>query len=186
MSKLWDRFLGRDIKRASQPKADKKTPQKGARSEYPIAPIIEDPPDRKIGSIYRRPDDPPNVIRLQGAQPKGFSKKIYSWEPVAGISFYRANVDQFLRGSAWSIALTPEPDNPKDPGAIAVIGSWSNSAGAHSAPLGYLPAKTAAALATLDPPHYAGRIETLFTPLDKKAAGLRLSIWAKRGATLSA
>jgi len=126
---------------------------------------------------------PDHVIRPKYPRPKGFPKKLFRNVKVAGISYRQDALKAFLGNQMISMEAHSEEDNPRDPNAIAIYGTWKDKAGSHNGKLGYLPADIAAQLVTLDPPGFAMRLDTIFKPRPGKNGGLRLSIWSKRGAT---
>ncbi|MFW6070454.1 MAG: hypothetical protein ACOC9X_05350 [bacterium] len=78
-----------------------------------------EPRQRGENRDYRRPNDDEWVIRVKQRQPKGTPKKLHSWVQVAGVSYRRADVERFIRGSRRQVSLQREPDNPHSDTAIA-------------------------------------------------------------------
>lgn len=146
----------------------------GRKKQKPLLTITEIPSPKRADHV-RRFDFPP---------PEGFPVLFFEDVKITGVSYRRASVDAFITNHMISIEARTEEDNPKDPHAVALIGTWRDPGGVHSATLGYLPAAIAAQLATLDPPNFGLRLDALFLPRPGKSPGFRLSIWGKRGANI--
>lgn len=80
---------------------------------------------------------------------------------VAGISFYQDNLDDLSIGD--KLDIVPQPENPYDPGALAVYRNGKQ--------LGYLPKKVAERLNTLT---FSGEIVFI---LKGKLTGLRIRLF---------
>jgi hypothetical protein len=58
---------------------------------------------------------------------------------VSGVNHRKDNVLKFIKGASREIELRPEPENPHDKNAVAVIGHWDHYGTEKSALIGYLP-----------------------------------------------
>lgn len=133
---------------------------------------------------YRRPDDPPHIIRIDQPRPQGLPKKIAEYINVAGISQpeYQKVTLSFIHGKQREIELERDPMNQYDPNAIKVIGTWVDESGVrHREQLGWVPAKTAKEIAENYPDARIGAsLEAIFLPREGKSAGLRIDVWGPR------
>lgn len=163
-------------------KASKKKAQKPKSSPRPVAPARR--PKTPAGNIilndygdYRRPDDPPNVVRVDDIQPKGFPRKLFEYISVSGVSYRQENVAGFIAGRARRLSLRREFVNDQHPNALAVYGLWQDAAGEHTALLGYVPREVNDAIG--DQP-VAATLEAMYLPLNGHNAGLKIDIWSPR------
>ena len=65
---------------------------------------------------------------------------------VAGVQFYKPYAAAFARNDGW-LEMQPEPDNPHDPHAIALIGCYKGWFLPHRGRIGHVPKEVAAQLA---------------------------------------
>ena len=81
--------------------------------------------------------------------PKGH--QIYADLGAKGLTFYKENVIRFIQGYNQGIKLEREPDNPKDPNAIELIGLWTDqyTDRDYATKIGYVPRQAAAVVAEL-------------------------------------
>lgn len=124
-------------------------------------------------------ESPPWVIRLDQSPPEGFTVCVAESVKVVGVQRRRRQVESFVSGRNQRITLRREPDNPSDPNAIRVLGTWLDDEGhEHTAELGYLPRDEAAVIAEVAPDKpLAATIQRMFLPRGDKSPGLRLDIW---------
>jgi len=151
--------------------------------DFKVAPIIDSPPERGFDNDYRRSSDPEHVIRVNQRPPKGFPKKVKEYVKVAGISQpdTTKNAIAFICGSQRSVNMKKEPDNPIDPKAIKINGSWKANNKNFSGKLGYLPAEITEELMKADSEFaYGVTLDAMFIPHEIKGVGVRISIWAPR------
>lgn len=147
------------------------------------APIIAGPYSRGFEREFRLEDDADHVIRINQRQPSGLPRKLAEFVAVAGITQPEAfpHAQAFIFGSNRFVELERMPDNPYDPNAIAVHGSWDADGASHRARLGYIPAAVAAELATLgrDMP-IGATIKVMYAPAVGRVIGIRLDVWGPR------
>lgn len=157
---------------------------RGSEQRQKPAPIIEDYYERGTEKEYRRPDDPEHVIRINQNPPKGCPRKVESYVAVAGTSQpeYRTALELLIAGTARQVTIERDPDNPYDSNAIKVIGHWIAQDGSQCmAQIGWVPRETVSAvLSEISDGPVGARIETMFRPIGKKSAGMRISIWGPR------
>jgi hypothetical protein len=147
------------------------------------APIIAEPYARGVEAEFRLPDDPEHVVRINQKPPRGLSRKIEGFVPVAGIARPERTsvVQSFIHGTNRRVELQRTPDNLVDPNAIAVIGHWREGDNELSGQLGYLPAEVAAQISKeLEGALIGATLKVIYVPLPGRSPGLRLDIWAPR------
>ena len=151
----------------------------GASGHSP-APVIAEPYKRGLDRDFRLADDPPHVFRINQNPPNGLRRKLHEFVAVAGITQpeVRDNAVRFIRGSGRQLALQRQPDNPFDPNAIAVIGTWSEMGEQRSGRLGYLPADIAQAVKknASDLP-IGATLEVMYDCQGGRSPGIRLAVW---------
>lgn len=122
---------------------------------------------------YRLPGDDINTIRVNNSAPHKcirVGKNI----AVAGVSYRKEQVDNFVFGQEQSLSLKAEPTNQYDPNAIMVIGHWTKGSVKHEEHIGYIPKKMAA---KLDASEIIVVLKTMFVPYKGKSAGVRMDLW---------
>ena len=116
-------------------------------------------------------------FRYQRGACRKLGKQLYQQCEVAGISRTenRDDADSFVYANRKALRLEREPDNPRDPKAIQVLGVSATS----SYTLGYIPKAIASELAPLmDAGHdIRARLDTIFLPTDRYSAKVFFSIW---------
>lgn len=149
------------------------------------APIIADPQERGYEKDFRRPDDPPFVVRVNQRALKGLPAKFANYIPVAGISHDEAKVNatRMIAGTSRRIELEQDPTNQYDPNAIKIIGVWTDPGGEECrGRIGYLPADIAGHVVRHGLTEKLGvTIESMFRPRDGKSPGMRIDLWCPRG-----
>jgi hypothetical protein len=127
--------------------------------------------------------DPPWLVRINQRPPRGFGRKLVEFVKVAGVT--RAGrsrvVNEFLLGDEQRITLRPEPSNPVDPNAIAVVGHWTVEGIQKDAQLGYLPREAAQkCIDLLRQGKMEPTIAVLYLPHENYSPGIRLDLWTHR------
>lgn len=143
-------------------------------------PVINDPTKREFDSEYKLKSDNENVIRLNQLQPKGCSKKVAEFVPVAGVT--KDNREEgalkFIRGKNRSLELIKDPNNPYDKNAIKVHGHCKDEDdNDFSTFLGFVPAKNAKSLAKLEP--LKATVKMMYYPVNSETIGIRMDVWSK-------
>lgn len=127
--------------------------------------------------------DPPWLVRINQRPPRGFGRKLVEFVTVAGVTQAgRLNVvREFVLGDDQRITLRPEPSNPVDPNAIAVVGHWAVKGVNQDAQLGYLPRETAQkCIDLLRQGKLEPTIAVLYLPHEDHSPGIRLDLWTHR------
>lgn len=117
-------------------------------------------------------------VRVPSKAPKGFSKKVMTDVPVAGVTYHQLQVMDFIKGKDREIDLRPTTvvvlgtEMP----ATAVYGSWAEGKKRTEAHIGYLPEEVHSSVAHLS---VAAVLVKVFMPVAGRSAGLRLDIYAR-------
>ncbi|QQK80690.1 hypothetical protein HUG20_12805 [Salicibibacter cibi] len=144
----------------------------------PKVPTIDDPTKRKLNEAYRRSGDPENMIRVNQPKPKGTSKKVIEFVPIAGIQKREKDALKFATSENISLELEKEANNPYDKNAVKVYGNYTINENENTIFLGYVPGKYTEQLSSYNTLN--ATIKTIYFPTEKKGIGFRMDIWGER------
>lgn len=92
------------------------------------------------------------VIRFNEISPDRAWRRLCSWnQDLVGEQYHRVEIAAFAGGTAQTLEVVRERDNPHDPDALAVYGEWDDADGRRRGLLGYLPRELAAVIKAVRP-----------------------------------